>query len=205
MQVIRVLVIALIALTSSANGQELRAWHTLNFGDDPDTVQAKMVALQDGGVIEPYRPGAFQPYTATSRFPEQSNYPMRLGGIPTWLDFDFYDNKLYRLNFRGSDTYNASELIHLHDDYQTIRSILAAALGPSQYSVDLTLWNTNPSQFTYGDQWTSAGMTRTLGISNVSFRYWWRLDVEWDWMVDFIHDIEKRDRSNTVRDAAEGF
>jgi hypothetical protein len=84
--------------------------------------------------------------------------------------------------------------------------VLVQALGRPTTSRELGFFDTTPGVISWGDVWTSGGVTRRLGIAeSTGYEYRVRLRIEWDWMSAFIASQEDAAADDAIDEAADGF
>ncbi len=197
------MVLGIALLLSLTTAQDLRAWQDLNFGDSPEVVQTKLEQMSAEGRFDLTDSWLGDWY---SKDPTLRTYDVNLAGVKTGLQFEFYDNKLFRLTF-DTDGQSASYWdSSIKPDYAILRQVLVTALGKPGTSRTLEFFDTEAGYIVWGDIWKAEGVSRKLGIyETTSYEYGVELWIEWDWMVNFIAANSLEDQENAVQDAAGGF
>lgn len=199
--------VALVAVLAFAvaSAQDLRAWMDLNFGDSPEIVQAKMEAMQAEGRIAPGGVWQGQDYSRIARDPTTSTYPVSIAGVDMRLNFDFYDNKLYRLNFDTSPVNASYWDAEVLPNAAIVRDVLRTALGAPSSRYNVGFLDMRNGFIKWTDVWRSGGVSRYLGLYESGSRFGVELRIEWDWMARFIAEHEGQEREQGIQDAAGGF
>lgn len=197
-----VIVLGILALVAVASAQELRAWMDLEFGDSPEAVQAKLVKMDEEGRFELGESWLGDWYTND---PTIRMYDVTLAGVETKLQFDFYDNKLYRVRFTTEErnaSYWDSTIV---PEAAVLRQVMRAAYGAPDRTYSVSFLQLRNGYVNWTDVWASGGVSRYVGLGERQSRFYAQLRIEWDWMVGFIASVEAQEQDQSIQDASQGF
>ena len=187
---------------ASAQG---RAYKSINFGDSFEVVAQKLKQLE--GVYVDNNPITEDKRDAADLLRYASTIQAEIGGVRYYIDFTFYDDKLYLVSF-FSQPLTADYFDTQVQDYRgTLLQVITGSQGEadvtspgrfidleSSYALWTHVWNTN-----------AEGTDYKLGFAKASSRYTAILQVQWTWMAELIEQGSDQDEQDAIEDSIDDF
>ncbi|MBX3139877.1 MAG: hypothetical protein KF875_03930 [Trueperaceae bacterium] len=188
----RLAVLLAASLVSAALAEApIRAYRDINFGDSAEVVVQKV--FEDPSIAVPTGSYATdsRKLELTRQLVNMGAVFVNIGGTRCNLEFEFNDDKLYRIRFNGEGgNFIALELDTWYRD-NLVEVITRAHGQPTAVAAPITLSDLRQMRedsvvWTHEWRTNSEGVAYKIGFVKTTNRYYSTLWVEWSWMVDYI-------------------
>lgn len=195
-------------LLSAAAAQAGRAYRDIHFADSFDTVANKI--FKDEAFLNGFVPVSRSLGMAKSPR-EWLSWGMQvntiIGGDRYLVDFDFYDDKLYRITFTGgaySASYFDTALMDLRDN---LVKVITGAHGSPSHTRETSLLGMSAGYVTWSHIWdtNAEGTSYRIGLAQSGFSYYPVLSIEWTWMSELVAGLDAQSADDQIRQSQDDF
>ena len=197
--IILVLVFAPLALAQG------KAFRNISFGDSLAEVTQQV--LTDEAFRNQFDHPVRQDTTVPERVLELQSQYVTIGGQRYEIIFNFYDNKLFRLEFYSDDltaNYFDTDVKDLRD---TLVSVISSAHGNPTTTYDVSFFDMQSGYIQWSHKWptNAEGSAYKIGIGEVESTYYAAMWVEWSWLTELYEQATQADQEGTVEESSNDF